>query len=54
LGVNSVQLPHAKREVSIRRFNEKVEVIGHEAVGVADPVVTFIHILKRVEEVARA
>jgi hypothetical protein len=51
LGVNAVQLPHAEREVSIRCFYEQVEMVGHETVGVADPVVTFIHVLKGIEEV---
>jgi hypothetical protein len=51
LGVDSIQLPHAVRKVSIGRFNKKMKVIGHETVGVANPVVAFFNVLNGIEEV---
>ncbi len=42
LGVESIQLSHSEGEVAIRRLDENVVVISHEAVSVTDPVVTFI------------
>jgi hypothetical protein len=51
LGVNAVQLPHTEREISVRGLDEDVEVIGHEAIGVADPVVAFVDVLEGVQEV---
>ena len=51
LGIYAVQLPHTERKVSVRRFNEKVKVIGHETISVANPVVTLVDVLKGVKEV---
>ena len=51
LGVDAVELSHAEREVSIGRFDQKMVVVGHEAVGVAQPVITLVDVLKGVEEV---
>ena len=51
LGVDTVQLPHAKGEVAIGCFDQKMIVVGHEAVGVTQPIITFIDVLKNVEEV---
>jgi hypothetical protein len=38
LGVNSVDLPHALRQVAVRCFDDKMVVVVHKAVGMADPV----------------
>ena len=51
LGVDAVKLSHAEGEVAVGRFDQKVVVIGHEAVGVAQPVITFVDVLKGVEKI---
>ena len=38
LRVGSVQLPHSGRKVSIRSFDEQMVVVGHQAVGMTDPM----------------
>jgi hypothetical protein len=50
LRINAVQLPHAEREISIRRFYHEVIMIVHEAVCVAYPVVAFVDVDKDVEK----
>jgi hypothetical protein len=50
LSINTVQLPHAKRKVSVRSFNKKVKVVGHETVSVANPIVALINVLKGIQE----
>ena len=51
LGIDTVKLPHAKGEVAIGCFDQKMIMVGHEAVGVAQPIITFIDVLKNVKEV---
>jgi hypothetical protein len=51
LGVNAVQLPHAQGEVALRGLDEKTVMVGHETVGVAQPIVAFIDMLEGVQEV---
>ncbi len=51
LGVDSVKLSHAEGEVTVGCFDQKVVVIGHKTVGVAQPVITFVDVLKGVEEI---
>jgi hypothetical protein len=51
LGIDAVQLPHPEGEVAIGCFDQKMIVVGHEAVGVAQPIITFVDVLKNVEEV---
>ena len=51
LGVDAVQLPHAEGKVAIWSLDKKMKMVGHEAVGVADPVVAFIDVLEGVQEV---
>jgi hypothetical protein len=51
LRIDAIQLPHAEGEVAVRSFDQKMIVVGHEAVGVADPVVTFVDVLEGIEEV---
>ena len=51
LRIDTVQLPHAEGKVSVRRFNQQMIVVVHETVGVADPIVAFIDVLKGVQEV---
>ena len=51
LGVHSVQLAHADGQVAVRGFDEKMIMIGHEAVSVTDPVVSFVDVLEGVQKV---
>ncbi len=51
LGIYSVQLAHSERQVAVRSFDKKMIVIGHQAIGVTDPVVALINTLERVQKV---
>jgi hypothetical protein len=51
LGVDAVQLSHAEGEIAVRGLDEEMIVIGHETVGVANPIVAFINVLESVKEV---
>jgi hypothetical protein len=51
LGIDAVQLSHTKREVAIGGLDQKMVVVGHEAIGVAQPIVALVYMLKGVEEV---
>jgi hypothetical protein len=51
LGIDAVQLPHTECKVAVRRLDEKVIVVVHETVGVADPVITLVDVLEGVQEV---
>jgi len=42
LGIDTVQLSHSRGEIGLRGFDEQVVVIGHEAIGIANPLV-FLH-----------
>lgn len=50
LGVYPIELPHSFGQVSIRRFNDQVVVIVHEAISMADPVKPFVDLSERVQE----
>ena len=43
LGIATVELPHAQRQIGLRRFNEEMVVIVHQAVGMAAPAVAIDH-----------
>ena len=45
LCIDTIQLPHAKGKVAVRCLDEEMVMVGHEAVGVADPIVAFIDVL---------
>jgi hypothetical protein len=49
-GVDAVQLAHPEREVRVRRLHHQVEVITHQAVGMADPAVAFDDLREDTEE----
>ncbi len=51
LGIHSVELPHAKRNVALWRLNKKVVMVRHQAIRVTDPVVPFIDMPERVQKV---
>ena len=50
LGIHSVQLSHAEGKITVGGLDKEVIMVGHEAVGVADPVVAFIDVLEGVQE----
>ena len=50
LCVDTVKLPHAGGEISVGSLDEEVIVVGHEAVGVTDPIVAFIDMLEGIEK----
>jgi hypothetical protein len=43
-------MAHAARQVRLRRFDQKMIVIGHQAVRVADPTEAVDRVGERVEE----
>lgn len=51
LGIYPIQLPHAEGKVAVGCFYEKMKVISHQAVGVANPIITLIDMLEGVQEV---
>jgi hypothetical protein len=50
LRIHAVQLTHSERQVAVRSLHEKVIMIVHQAVGMADPVISFIHVLEGIQE----
>ena len=51
LGIDAVHLPHADGEITIRGLDEEVKMVGHQAVGVADPGIALVDVLEGVQEV---
>lgn len=51
LGVDAVKLSHAEGEIAVGSFDQKMIVVGHEAVSVAQPVITLVDVLQGVEEI---
>ena len=43
MSVNAVELAHADREIGLGRLHQKMIMIGHQAVGMADPVIATNH-----------
>jgi hypothetical protein len=50
LGINPVELAHADREIGLGRLDQQMVVIGHQAVGVADPVIAAHHARERAQK----
>jgi hypothetical protein len=50
LGINAVQLSHAYRKIAVRGFDEKMIMIGHETIRMANPVVPFVDVLEGAQE----
>jgi hypothetical protein len=46
LGVDTVEPLHTDRDIAVRCLDEKVEVIRHQAIGVASPIVSLDHVLE--------
>ena len=51
LRIDAIKLSHAEGEVAVGCFDQKMIVVGHEAVGVADPIVSLIDVLKGVQKI---
>ena len=51
LRIDAVQLPHAEGKVAVGGLDEKMVMVGHEAVGMTDPVVAFVDVLDGIQEV---
>lgn len=51
LGIYSIQLAHSERQVAVRSFDKKMIVIGHQAIGMAYPIVALIDMLESVQKV---
>ena len=50
LGIDTVQLAHAAGEIAVRRFNQKVLMIAHQAVSMTQPVVLLADFAKQAKE----
>jgi hypothetical protein len=50
LGVDSVDVAHAKRQNAINRFYEQVVVIAHKRIGIAEPVEALHRLFKQSKE----
>jgi len=50
LRIDTVQLPHAYRKISVRGINEQMVMIVHQAIGVAEPIIPKGYIRKRIQE----
>ena len=51
LCIDPVQLPHTQGQVAVRRLDQEVIMVVHHAVGMANPIVSFINVLECVQEV---
>jgi hypothetical protein len=51
LRIHSIQLTHAEREIAVRRFNQKMIMVIHEAVGVANPIIALIDVLEGIQKI---
>jgi hypothetical protein len=48
--VNSVEFPHAFAEIPVRRLHEGMVMVGHQAVGVDDPIKPSPHAREHVDK----
>ena len=51
LCIDPVQLPHAQGEIAVRRLDQEVIVVVHQAVGMAEPIIPLLDMLEHVQEV---
>lgn len=51
LSIYAVQLPHADCEIAVGGFNEQMIMVGHEAVGMTNPAVLLVDVLKGIEKI---
>jgi hypothetical protein len=50
LRVDTIELPHAEGQIAFRRLDEKVVMVGHEGIGVTDPIIPFVDMLKGIQK----
>ena len=50
LRVNAVELPHTEGKIAFRSFNQEMVMVGHATIGVTDPIMSFVDVLKCIEE----
>lgn len=51
LGLDAAKLSHTEEEVGVWCFDQKMVVVGNEAVCVAQPIITLANGLKSVEDI---
>ena len=51
LRIDAVQLPHTQGEIAVRRFDQEVIVVVHQAVSMTEPVIPLIDVLEGVQKV---
>ncbi len=51
LCIYAVQLPHPQGQVAVRRLDQKMIVVVHHAVCMAEPIISLIDVLECVQEV---
>jgi len=51
LRIDAVQLPHAEGTVAVRGLHKEIIMVGHEAVGITEPVVAFVNMLEGVQKI---
>jgi hypothetical protein len=49
LRIHPVQLPHASRQIALRRFHDQVIVIGHLAPAMTHPVEPFANLTQQLQ-----
>jgi hypothetical protein len=51
LSIDPVQLAHAPGEIAVRRLDQEVIVVVHQAIGMTEPIIPFIDVVERIQEV---
>ena len=51
LGVNPIELAHARTQIAFHRLHHNVKVVAHQAVGVAHPVKALTHLAQQSQPV---
>ena len=50
LRVDAIELPHTEGQIAFGGLDEKVVMVGHEAIGVTDPIIPFDDVLKSIQK----
>jgi len=50
LGVNTIEMTHAPRQIRPGSFDEEMVVVGHQAVGMTMPLVTLDRFSKEIQK----
>jgi hypothetical protein len=51
LSIDPVQLAHAPGEIAVRCLDQEVIVVVHQAIGMTEPIIPFIDVVERIQEV---